>query len=62
MSHEFTTEQIERGIVAALHSQDLHVVPSLLRVLAVKDPARAQLYLDAINLGIALLTSGREVA
>lgn len=53
---ELTSSQIEQGIFIALRERDLQVIPSLLRLLAVQDPSRAQSILDGINLGIAMRT------
>lgn len=54
MSLEFTPDQIVAGITSALHEGDVTVVPGLIRLLAVKDPHRAQAVLDTIELGIAM--------
>lgn len=54
MSREFTSDQIVQGIESALHDHEVTVVPGLIRLLAVQDPARAEAVLDTINLGIAI--------
>lgn len=54
MSHEFTPDQIVQGIESALHDHEVAVVPGLIRLLAVQDPARAEALLDTIELGIAI--------
>lgn len=58
---EFTVDQIEAGIVLALRRGDFSVIPSLVTLIAVQDPARAQLVLDALR-GRITLTLTAEAA
>jgi hypothetical protein len=50
----FTADQIEAGIARALRDRELTVIPSLIKLLAVKDPPRAQAVFDTISAGLAL--------
>jgi hypothetical protein len=45
-----TPDQIVAGINQALADRELAIVPGLIRLLAVKDPHRAQAVLDAIEI------------
>lgn len=53
--HEFTPDQIEHGIACAVKERLFDVIPGLLELLAVQDPARAQAVLDALR-GKATIT------
>ncbi|WP_020658368.1 hypothetical protein [Amycolatopsis benzoatilytica] len=53
--HEFTPDQIEHGIACAVRERNLDVIPGLVQLLAVQDPARAQTVLDALR-GKATIT------
>lgn len=52
MSEPFdpTADEIVAGIRQALADRELAIVPGLVRLLAVKDPHRAQAVLDAIEI------------
>ena len=50
--YEFTPDQITGGIAMAIRDRDLAVVPGLLKLLAVQDPARAQLIFDVIRIAL----------
>lgn len=56
--HEFTSEQIQDTIAEAIRRRDLDVVPGLVRLLAIQDPAAAQAVLDSVELA-RRLTSHR---
>lgn len=45
---EFTVEQIEQAISWAIRDREFDVVPSLLKLLAVRAPDHAQVIYDAI--------------
>jgi putative heme iron utilization protein len=47
--HEFTPDQIEQGIAKAVQEREFDVIPSLVKLLAVQDPHRAQRVLDALH-------------
>lgn len=47
--HEFTPDQIEHGIVCAVSERNFEVIPSLVKLLAIQDPTRAQRALDALH-------------
>lgn len=47
--HVFTPDQIEAGIARALEERELTMVPGLVRLLAVQDPHRAGLVLEALQ-------------
>lgn len=47
---DYTAEQIEAGISAALKAQDMPAVAGLLQMLAVKSPNDAQRILDTLDL------------
>lgn len=47
---EFTVEEIERGIGTALREGQDDVAVSLIKMLTARDPARAEVILDAIAL------------
>lgn len=51
---DWTPEQIESVIPDAIRDGDLKAVEGLLKMLAVRDPARAQVVMDTIGLGIEL--------
>ncbi|HKS46743.1 MAG TPA: hypothetical protein VJT49_16850 [Amycolatopsis sp.] len=48
-THEFTPDQIEAGIASALDKHKFDVIPSLIKLLALQDPERAQKALDALH-------------
>lgn len=50
----FTPDEIVAGIERAIHERELHVVPALIKLLAVQDPQRAQAVLDTIELAQVL--------
>lgn len=52
--HEFTPDQIVDGITHAIREREFDVVPSLIKLLAVQDPRRAQAVLNSIEVGIEL--------
>jgi hypothetical protein len=45
---EFTSDEIEAGIAHAVKNCDFHIIPALVKLLAVQDPTRAQAVLDAL--------------
>lgn len=47
---DYTAAQVETGVISALRAHDMESAVSLLHLLAVKDPKRAQMWLDAIEL------------
>lgn len=47
--HEFTPDQIEDAIARAVKDHEFDVIPSLVRLLAVQSPDRAQRVLDALQ-------------
>lgn len=51
-SHEFTVEQIEGAIAAALEEHDFKMVVALIKVLAIQAPDHAQVILDSVQLGM----------
>lgn len=53
-AHEFTSDQISETIATAIRDRDLHVVPGLIRLLALQDPGRAQEVLDTVELARVL--------
>lgn len=57
---EFTPEVLENIIHAALKAGDIEGVGHALRIMAVRDPHRAQQLIDTMKLGIVLaeLTNG----
>jgi hypothetical protein len=57
----YTADQMETAIARAIHDRKFKVVESLIKMLAVQDPGRAQAVLDAINLGFQLRRECREV-
>ncbi|MEV6897480.1 hypothetical protein [Amycolatopsis sp. NPDC051372] len=46
---EFTPDQIEHGIACAVSERNFDVIPSLVKLLAIQDPSRAQKVLDALR-------------
>jgi hypothetical protein len=56
VTRDFTPDEIEQGITTALHERKLTVVPSLIKLLALQDPARAQSVLDTIDMALYLPT------
>lgn len=59
--HEFTPDEIEAGIVRAIHDRELEIVPSLIKLLALQDPARAQAVLDTVKLARKLAADQTDV-
>lgn len=57
-SHTFTPDQIVDGITQAIHDREFEVVPSLIQLLAVQDPQRAQDVLDTIDLAAVIAGAG----
>lgn len=53
--HEFTPDQIEHGIACAVRERNFDVIPSLVQLLAIQDPTRAQTVLGQLR-GIATIT------
>lgn len=51
---EYTADQLTEGIANALHAKNFQAVHDFLLALAFKDPHRAQLVLDTINVGLAI--------
>lgn len=47
---DYSAAQIMAGISGALRAGDMHAVAALMPMLAVKDPASAQMILDALDL------------
>lgn len=47
--HEFTPDQIEEGIAHAVRAREFSVIPSLVRLLAVQSPDRAQRAFEALQ-------------
>lgn len=47
---EFTSEQILDAIAQAIRDRELEVVPGLVQLLALQDPAAAQAVLDTVEL------------
>lgn len=54
---EFTDAQIEAGITAALAEQNVAVVPGLIALLALQNPARAEVVRQTILFGLSLVAS-----
>lgn len=54
MINEFTADQIADAISKALREHEVTVIPGLIKLLALKDPTRAQAIYDTIQLGIAI--------
>jgi hypothetical protein len=46
---EFTSDQIEHGIACAVEERNFDVIPALVKLLAIQDPARAQTVYDALR-------------
>lgn len=46
---EYTADQIAQGIINALAAHDVHAVPPLIQMLALRDPQLAQDVLDVIT-------------
>lgn len=61
-THEFTPDQIVDGISSAIRERKFAVVESLLKMLAVQDPGRAQDILDTIDLANIIASSRRTDA
>lgn len=55
-----TAEQIEQGIANAIGDREFGVVPSLIKLLAVKDPHRAQAVLDTLEIGLSIARDGDQ--
>lgn len=55
MADEYTADQIEQGIASAIKAHDFPAVVSLLKMLAVRDPRRAEVVYEAMK---AVLPSG----
>lgn len=53
---EFTVAQIEQGIAMAIRDHEFDIVVSLLKLLAVRAPAHAQVIYDAIVHGTYTVT------
>lgn len=51
---EFSADQIEEGITYALAEGDVQIVPPLIALLAVRDPARAKRISNAIQVALAM--------
>lgn len=51
---EWTAEQIEDAVGRAIANHDFEAVVPLVKLLATKDPHRAELVLETIQLGIAI--------
>jgi hypothetical protein len=47
---DYTAEQVIQAIYRALKARDMEAVATMMPLLAVKDPASAQLMLDVIDL------------
>ena len=54
MTHEFTPDQIEDTITAAIKARDFHVIEGLIGLLALQDADRAQAVLDTIDVGLSI--------
>lgn len=57
---EFSDEQILETVADAIANRDLDVVPGLLMVLALQNPALAQRTLDAIKAALAVAGEGHQ--
>lgn len=57
---EFSDEQILETVADAIANRDLEVVPGLLTVLALQNPALAQRTLDAIKAALAVAGEGHQ--
>ncbi len=51
---EFTPGQIEASIARAIRQREFEVVPSLIKLLAVQAPDRAQAVLDTLDAGLSM--------
>lgn len=51
---DFTPDEILAGIEKALTDREFEVIPGLIKMLAAKDPERAQTVLDAFDIVRAL--------
>lgn len=51
---DFTSDEIVEGIRKAIADHDVHVVPDLIKLLATKDPRRAQQVLDTLEVGLVI--------
>ena len=47
--YSFTADEIEAGIGAAVRERNFDVIPGLVKLLALQDPARAHAALDALH-------------
>jgi hypothetical protein len=52
--HEFSVEDIEKGIHHALRAQDVQAIPGLLKLMALQDPERAEELRQTMLLGVTI--------
>lgn len=51
---EYSTDQITAAVFRAIHEGELEAAVSILHILAVRDPDRAQAFLDALDVAQAV--------
>ena len=59
---DYTPAQIEEGIANALKARDFPAVVSLLKMLALRDPYRAQVVYDSMTWALDMMSAAREGA
>ena len=58
--HQYTAAQIEEGIAEALKARDFPAVVSLLKMLACRDPFRAEVVYGAMTAFLDIKSAARE--
>jgi hypothetical protein len=59
---QYTPAQIEEGIAEALKARDFPAVISLLKMLAFRDPHRAQVVYESMTTVLDIMSAAREGA
>ena len=59
---DYTPAQIEEGIAAALRARDFPAVVSLLKMLACRDPYRAQVVYESMTAVLDIMSAATEGA
>ena len=59
---QYTPAQIEEGIANALKARDFPAVVSLLKMLALRDPHRAQVVYDSMTTVLDIMSAATEGA
>ena len=57
---QYTATQIEEGIANALKARDFPAVVSLLKMLAFRDPYRAQIVYESMTAVLDIMSAARE--